>query len=164
MRRLAPLVAIAFAAAACGGGTTTTETVVVATQTVVSTQTVAGATEPIPTVTPSSLSSRTFQMPSKNIGCTVGEGVLVCDILSGLNPEPKKSCELDWTGMEMETLGTAQPRCAGDTAYDQNAPILAYGKTWSRDHFVCSSAATGLTCWNNDGRGFTLSREAWTAF
>lgn len=160
MRRLVPLIALAFAAAACGGGATATETAIVATQTVVDTVTV----EPIPTITTITLSSPTFQMPSKNIGCTFGEGVLVCDVLSGLNPEPKKSCELDWTGMEMESNGPAQPRCAGDTAYVQSAPVLAYGDTWGSGGFFCTSATTGLKCFNRDEHGFSLSREAWAQF
>ena len=160
MRRLGLLIAIAFVAAACGRGTTTTETAVVATQTVVDTVTL----EPIPTITTTTLSSPTFQMPSKNIGCTAGEGVLVCDILSGLNPEPKKSCELDWTGIEMESRGSSQPRCAGDTAYDQSAPVLQYGAAWGRDGFTCVSMTNGLQCHNRDAHGFLLSREAWTQF
>jgi Family of unknown function (DUF6636) len=160
VRRLVPLIALAFAAAACGGGATATETAVVATQTVVDTVTV----EPLPTITTITLSSPTFQMPSKNIGCTLGEGVLVCDVLSGLNPEPKKSCELDWTGMEMESNGPAQPRCAGDTAYVQSAPVLAYGDTWGSGGFFCTSATTGLKCFNRDEHGFSLSREAWAQF
>jgi len=159
VRRLVPLIAL-VAAAACGGGATATETAVVATQTVVDTVTV----EPIPTITTITLSSPTFQMPSKNIGCTFGEGVLVCDVLSGLNPEPKKSCELDWTGMEMESNGPAQPRCAGDTAYVQSAPVLAYGDTWGSGGFFCTSATTGLKCFNRDEHGFSLSREAWAQF
>ena len=142
------------------GVTTATETAVVATQTVVDTVTV----EPIPTITTITLSSPTFQMPSKNIGCTFGEGVLVCDVLSGLNPEPQKSCELDWTGMEMESNGPAQPRCAGDTAYVQTAPVLAYGDTWGSGGFFCTSATTGLKCFNRDEHGFSLSREAWAQF
>jgi hypothetical protein len=160
VRRLVPLIALAFAAAACGGGATATETAVVATQTVVDTVTV----EPIPTITTITLASPTFQMPSKNIGCTFGEGVLVCDVLSGLNPEPQKSCELDWTGMEMESNGPAQPRCAGDTAYVQSAPVLAYGDTWGSGGFFCTSATTGLKCFNRDEHGFSLSREAWAQF
>ena len=161
MRGLVPLIAVAFAAAACGGGTTTTETVVVATQTEIETVT---AVQPAPTVAAIALSSRTFQLPSHNIGCTVGEGVLVCDILSGMNPEPTGPCELDWTGMEMEGSGPAQPRCAGDTAYDQKAPVLAYGENWAKQGFVCTSVTAGLTCRNRDGHGFRLSREAWTQF
>lgn len=165
MRRLLPFLALALAASACGGGTTTTETVVVATQTVAQTVTAETSTDqPIPTVTDVALSSPTFQLPSKNIGCTFGEGVLVCDVLSGLNPEPKRSCELDWTGIEMEASGPAQARCAGDTAYDQNAPVLAYGDTWGSGGFFCQSAKTGLTCRNRDSHGFKLAREGWAVF
>ena len=162
MGRLVLLLALVLALAACGGGSTETVTVVGATQTVVDTVT----TEPVPTITTTTpaLTSRTFQMPSKNIGCTEGEGVLVCDILSGLRPEPKKQCELDWTGMEMETLGPAQPRCAGDTAYDQSAPVLEYGTAWSRGGFTCVSMSNGLECRNRENHGFLLSRERWTQF
>jgi hypothetical protein len=103
-------------------------------------------------------------MPSKNIGCQTSQGVLVCDILSGLKPEPDQQCELDWTGMEMESLGPAQPRCAGDTAYDQTAPVLQYGDAWQHGGFICSSLEAGLTCHNKDGRGFSLSRDAWKQF
>jgi Family of unknown function (DUF6636) len=160
--RLVLLLGLVLALAACGGGSTETVTVVGATQTVVDTVTV----EPVPTITTTTpaLSSRTFQMPSKNIGCTEGEGVLVCDILSGLQPEPKKQCELDWTGIEMETLGPAQPRCAGDTAYDQSAPVLEYGTAWSRGGFTCVSMTNGLQCRNGENHGFLLSRESWTQF
>ena len=162
MGRLVLLLGLVLALAACGGGSTETVTVIGATQTVVDTVTV----EPVPTITTTTpaLTSRTLQMPSKNIGCTEGEGVLVCDILSGLRPEPKKQCELDWTGMEMETLGPAQPRCAGDTAYDQSAPVLEYGTAWSRGGFTCVSMSNGLECRNRENHGFLLSRERWTQF
>jgi uncharacterized protein DUF6636 len=160
--RLVLLLGLVLALAACGGGSTETVTVVGATQTVVDTVTV----ESVPTITTTTpaLTSRTFQMPSRNIGCTSGEGVLVCDILSGLNPEPIEPCELDWTGMEMETLGPAQPRCAGDTAYDQSAPVLEYETAWSRDGFTCVSMTNGLQCRNRENHGFLLSRESWTQF
>ena len=85
MGRLLLLVGLVLLAVACGGGSTSTVTTAV---TVVETQPApATATEqPTPTVdtTNPALRSRRFQMPSKNIGCQTGEGVLVCDILSGL--------------------------------------------------------------------------------
>jgi Family of unknown function (DUF6636) len=155
---------LVLAIAACGGEDTETVTTAV---TVVETQTAPATVtaEPAPTVdTTPALTSRRFQMPSKNIGCQTGEGVLVCDILSGLNPEPKQKCELDWTGMEMERLGPAQPRCAGDTAYDQTAPVLEYGRSWQRGGFTCVSMTNGLECRNEEEHGFLLSREQWTQF
>jgi hypothetical protein len=166
--RLVLLLGLVFALAACGGSETTTVTAAGRTETVTVTATVTATGTDEPTLTASTselaLHSQTFQMPSKNIGCAQTEDVLVCDILSGLQPEPKRSCELDWTGMEMERLGPAQPRCAGDTAYDQSAPILRYGKAWGRGDFTCVSMTNGLECHNEDGRGFLLSRDQWTQF
>jgi hypothetical protein len=132
------------------------------TQTTVVTVTV----EPMPTITTTTpaLTSRTFQMPSRNIGCATGEGVLVCDILSGLKPEPGRKCELDWTGMEMERLGPSQPRCAGDTAYDQSVPVLEYGSAWARDGFTCVSQENGVQCRNEENHGFLLARKVWKQF
>ena len=166
MARLVLLVGLVLGLGACGGGNDT-DTVTVAV-TVVETQpgvtaTVEAPTSTIDTTTPA-LTSLTFQMPSKNIGCTTGEGVLVCDILTGLSPEPKRKCELDWTGMEMERLGPAQPRCAGDTAYDLNAPVLEYGASWSRGDFTCVSQTSGVECRNLEDHGFLLSRKAWKQF
>jgi hypothetical protein len=164
MRRLLVLLALALALAACDSDQKTVKVTVTETQILTQTQTVEA--EPVLTVKTSdvALEGPTFQMPSKNIGCTQGEGVLVCDVLSGLKPEPDQECELDWTGMEMERLGPSQPRCAGDTAYDQSAPVLEYGEAWQRNGFLCVSMTTGLDCTNEDSHGFTLSRERWTQF
>jgi uncharacterized protein DUF6636 len=162
--RLVLLLGVVLAAAACGGASTETVTVTGTPQT--ETHTVTVTLEPEPTVSTSApaLKTTTFQMPSKNIGCATSEGVLVCDILSGLKPEPKQKCELDWTGMEMERLGPSQPRCAGDTAYVQSAPVLQYGSTWRRDGFMCVSQQSGLQCRNQENHGFLLARNAWTQF
>ena len=165
MGRLVLLLGLVLAVAACGGGTTETVTVTgppPETQTTVVTVTL----EPEPTVSTSAppLRTPTFQMPSRNIGCVTSEGVLVCDILSGLKPAPKGKCELDWTGMVMERLGPSQPRCAGDTAYVQSAPVLQYGSTWSRGGFTCVSRESGLQCRNQENHGFLLARTAWTQF
>jgi uncharacterized protein DUF6636 len=161
--RIGVITALALATAACGGGSSTDRATSVVTETVVETVT---ATQPLETIStaPPSLTSRTFQMPSHNIGCAVGEGVLVCDILSGLDPNPEQPCELDWTGMEMEALGPARPRCAGDTAFDPKAPLLEYGERWARDGFVCASMTNGVQCRNGEHHGFLLSRETWTRY
>jgi hypothetical protein len=159
--RLVLLLGVVLAAAACGGKEAVTVTVT-GSQPQPETVT-AEPLETITTTTPA-LATPTFQMPSKNIGCATSEGVLVCDILSGLKPEPKQKCELDWTGMEMERLGPAQPRCAGDTAYVQSAHVLQYGTSWSRDGFTCVSQENGLQCRNKENHGFLLARTVWTQF
>ena len=102
-------------------------------------------------------------MPSRNIGCGFFDA-LRCDILSGLNPTPGGDCELDWTGLMLERDGNASPQCAGDTVFDPEAPILEYGRTWSRAGIACVSRETGLRCTNATGHGFELARAKWETF
>jgi hypothetical protein len=110
-----------------------------------------------------------FQTPSRNIGCifVLGLGApdkpyLRCDIGGGLRPLPPKprSCDLDWGyGYAMFATGPAKTFCAGDTARDPRAPVLAYGRRWRKGPFTCVSRSVGLRCTNRSGRGFFLSRE-----
>jgi hypothetical protein len=112
---------------------------------------------------PAIVSSSTFQMLSRNIGCALSGKVLRCDILSGLAPEPKQPCELDWVGLVLPADGPAAPNCAGDTVYDAGAPTLAYGEMWHGATFWCESQPSGLLCVNprNERGSFLLSRERW---
>jgi hypothetical protein len=107
-----------------------------------------------------------FRMPSGNIGCAYAArgATLRCDILSGLRPEPRGRCELDWTGLTVAATGRARPQCAGDTAVDLRSPVLRYGRTWRRGGITCRSATTGLRCSNRAGHGFFLSRARWRLF
>ena len=105
-----------------------------------------------------------FRTPSKNIACQVFSGSLRCDILSGLRPEPRRSCELDWTGLTLPAKGRGQAACAGDTVFDPRAPILRYRQTWRRGPFVCVSRRAGFRCTNRAGHGFFLARERWRLF
>jgi hypothetical protein len=146
--------ALAVLCAGCGGSKETRTTVV----TVTNVSTVTSAA-PQPTA-----HHRRFQMPSRNIGCGFDAGVLRCDILSGLQPEPGGPCELDWTGIVLEAEGPASPQCAGDTIYEASAPVLAYGETWSREGITCDSTRSGLDCRSVEGHGFKLARAAWLVF
>ena len=107
-----------------------------------------------------------FRMPSGNIGCVfVARGAsLRCDILSGLRPEPRGRCELDWTGLNVAATGRARPTCAGDTAVDRRAAVLRYGRTWRRGGVRCLSRTIGLRCSNRSGHGFFLARQRWSLF
>ncbi len=107
------------------------------------------------------LDTPAFQLPSRNIGCLLGGGVLRCDILSGLSPEPATACELDWVGIVLEREGAAEPQCAGDTVYQGAAPTLAYGETWRRKGFECESSDSGLSCRSPGGATFKLARDGW---
>jgi hypothetical protein len=147
------LVLAALGAAGCGGSTETVTTVVTVTN-------VATVTASAPAAAAHDYAR--FQTPSHNIGCGVDAGVLRCDILSGLQPEPSEACELDWTGVVLEADRAAQPECAGDTIFDQSAPVLEYGESWARDGISCVSSREGLDCENGAGHGFHLARASWS--
>jgi hypothetical protein len=109
-----------------------------------------------------------FRTPSANIGCVFnadpgfGGVYLRCDILSGLKPAPKrpKGCNLDWRyGYRLRPTGPALTVCAGDTAVNPRAKVVAYGQKWARGGFTCLSRKVGLRCKNRSGHGFVLSRS-----
>ncbi len=119
-----------------------------------------------------------FKTPSGNIVCFHSPGpkdmpraFLGCGIKSGLVPAPPRRPCTDggYAGDRVELLGTGPvrvPSCAGDPGAlvgAGDARVLAYGKTWSGGGIHCTSATTGLTCRNESGRGFFLSRERWRA-
>ncbi len=148
------IVTVVLFLAACGGAGVGKTTVVTETNIV----TVTGAAP-----TPASHNYARFRMPSKNVGCIYYSGVLRCDILSGLVPEPRGSCDLDWTGFVLDET-SAQPECAGDSVYDEGAPVLAYGEHWAKGSITCDSREAGLRCQNGSGHGFTLARGSSASF
>jgi hypothetical protein len=108
-----------------------------------------------------------FRTPSGNIGCGyakfAGETAnLRCEIVSGIRPLPAKprGCtEGVWgRAVGMAPTGRATGYCITDTVMEPGAPVLAYGRTWTRGSFTCASKASGLTCRNRDGHGWLLSR------
>jgi hypothetical protein len=111
-----------------------------------------------------------FQLPSRNIGCgylprsSSGAASLRCDILSGLQPAPRRHCMFDWTGLELAARARARATCAGDTIYSRGAPILRYGRSWRRGPFTCTSRRTGVTCRSTAGHGFFLARNRWRTY
>ena len=111
-----------------------------------------------------------FRTPSGNIYCGYlprsgpSPASLRCDIRSGLSPEPRRRCELDWTGLGLGPTGRGYAVCAGDTVAVQGARVLAYGATWRRNGLSCGSTREGLTCLNRNRHGFFLSRARWRVF
>ena len=111
-----------------------------------------------------------FQSPSKNIACMYfeydGHKALRCDIgdKSWRLPKPS-SCEQEWgNSFEVDAKGPASPSCTGDTQIGQPLPVLPYGEVWQRSGITCKSEEAGVTCFNADRRGFSLSRAKWEVF
>ncbi|HVQ72100.1 MAG TPA: DUF6636 domain-containing protein [Bradyrhizobium sp.] len=111
-----------------------------------------------------------FQSPSKNITCQYfnydKQNALRCDI-SAMDTKPRRpaDCDLDYGGaFEMNAKGPAARICHGDTVMDNSLPVLGYGEVWQRGGFTCTSEQTGVTCFNAERRGFSLSRAKQEVF
>jgi hypothetical protein len=112
-----------------------------------------------------------FQSPSKNIACMYfeydGHKALRCDIAEKTGPIPPKprNCDQDWgNSFEVDAKGPAGPSCTGDTQIGQPLRILPYGEVWQRSGITCKSEESGITCFNADRRGFSLSRAKQDVF
>jgi hypothetical protein len=64
----------------------------------------------------------------------------------------------------MECEGSRGRIFAGDTVMDPSLPVFAYGEVWQRARFTCRSEQTGLTCFNETQRGFSLARAELKVF
>ncbi|QEC48186.1 hypothetical protein FSW04_11820 [Baekduia soli] len=111
-----------------------------------------------------------FRTPSGSIGCIYslvgGVRALRCDVRGVVDPPARpKSCDLDYgSAFLLGTTGRARRLCAGDTALDPKANVLAYGHQRRLGPFTCTSRRTGLRCATHAGHGFELSRQAQRLF
>ena len=107
-----------------------------------------------------------FTSPSGNIGCYIDPTTVRCDIRErDWAPPPRDaSCNenVDWgQGLMLNVGEPAQVVCAGDTALTTGNP-LAFGDKIVAGSIECSSAPSGITCWDFQyGGEFTISREAY---
>ncbi len=110
----------------------------------------------------------TFETPSENIQCTVGQGAgvqsdITCTIIerSGSFALPRpRDCSSDWGHtFSMREYGPVEVFC-GPTNRSRNGFSKAeYGVTGEFGGFTCNSSKRGLKCTNRDGNGFFLSRK-----
>ena len=111
-----------------------------------------------------------FVSPSKNIACAYfdydKQNTLRCDIMEAtVTARRPADCDLEWgKAFEMNAKGGATRLCYGDTVMDPKMPVLADGEVWQRGGFTCTSEQTGVTCFNADRRGFSLSRAKQEVF
>jgi hypothetical protein len=103
-----------------------------------------------------------FTTPTKNIGCSMDEATVRCDIDQHQWPTPSRprSCTLDYGQGIVLGTDVAHFVCAGDTEINPNAPILAYNSAARAGNLVCVSTQASMTCRNlATGHGFILSKE-----
>ena len=105
-----------------------------------------------------------FRSPSKNIACQYYDYdrvvALRCDIMEANLTAPRpRDCDLEFgKAFEMKPKGAAERLCYGDTIMDPVLPLLAYGQVWQRGGFTCTAEQSGVTCFNAERHGFSLSR------
>jgi hypothetical protein len=81
------------------------------------------------------------------------------------NPRRSADCDLEWGyAFELASKGSGTRICYGDTVLDKTLPVLAYGEVWQRGGFPCKSEQSGITCFNADRHGFSLSRAKQEVF
>jgi hypothetical protein len=109
--------------------------------------------------------SGSFVLPSGNIGCLLVEGMLWCEIGSGLEPPPGDTCPSGWGVVTLAPAGPGEPSCSGarDISRFDPSPVLGYGETWSDGGISCTARETGLSCANETGGYLFLSRARWEA-
>ena len=114
----------------------------------------------------------TFETPSENIQCIVGQepGIsdLTCTIIerSGAPAFPRPAeCQSDW-GHEffMTNTGAVRMLCQPVNRNRDGFDRAEYGVTGSFGGFVCYSSEKGLECKNEVGHGFFLSRAVQKVF
>jgi hypothetical protein len=114
----------------------------------------------------------TFETPSQNIQCIVGEGFefsdIECTIIeyhsAPFVPRPSW-CQSNWGHtFRMRDRGHVEMVCQPLNASKGAQHTADYGVTGEFGGFVCHSSRQGLECRNLDGHGFFLSRGRQTLF
>ena len=101
-----------------------------------------------------------FNVPSGNMVCNGGPyragHVLACTVFSEVSARGQKIWSMRPTGRV--SVGFLKSNAATDF------PTLRYGRTWNWLGIRCTSRRSGLTCRNQFGHGFALSRQAQRVF
>ncbi len=114
----------------------------------------------------------TFETPSENIQCVVGESPdssdLSCTIIerSGSPALPRPAdCQSDWGhDFFMTDTGAVRMLCQPLRISRNGFDRADYGVTGRFGGFVCHSSQRGLECKNEVGHGFFLSRAVQKIF
>jgi hypothetical protein len=114
-----------------------------------------------------------FRSPSGNIKCYYNAKALTprgftravtCSIVhADYAMKLQRRCEAgDWHGFTLTPRGKPMLFCPAGAGGDR--PVytkLAYGKSWQRGPFTCTSRVTGVTCRSRTGHGLFISRHTY---
>ncbi|NOE26089.1 DUF6636 domain-containing protein [Ruegeria sp. HKCCD6157] len=114
----------------------------------------------------------TFETPSENIQCSVGESAdssdIQCTIIEKYGPPamPRPAnCQTDWGhDFLMFDTGPVELLCQPLNRSRDGFDRAEYGVTGRFGGFTCTSSTKGLECRNLDGHGFFLSRAVQQVF
>jgi hypothetical protein len=104
-----------------------------------------------------------FKAPSGQVGCayTKNPTTLRCDtrFATRFTHRPPR-CEGDYGhSFEVSPSGHSSAICAGDTVLSATGTrTIPYGHSWTIGPYSCTNQTASLTCTNNQGHGFRLSR------
>jgi hypothetical protein len=106
-----------------------------------------------------------FTTPSGNVGCYIDTEMVRCDIRErdwAVPPRSPDCPEQVSYGQGLEIVnGDAVFVCAGDTALNPDADVVAYGDSISAGSLSCEVRFNGVNCSDGDsGHGFFLARES----
>ncbi|WP_299868027.1 peptidoglycan-binding domain-containing protein [uncultured Hoeflea sp.] len=110
----------------------------------------------------------TFETPSQNIQCSVGESPGASDIRCTIIerqgapalPRPD-NCRAGWGHtFEMNDRGLVRMVCEPLDRTKGGQSVADYGVRGEFGGFVCDSSTRGLECVNRDGNGFRLARRS----
>lgn len=78
----------------------------------------------------------------------------------------QRRCEVgDWHGFTLTRTRKPLLFCPGGASGDHPAyTTLAYGTSWQRGPFACTSRVTGVTCRNRTGHGLFISRQTYRSW
>ena len=113
-----------------------------------------------------------FHSPSGNIQCGLYAGAdqagVRCDIgqmTQQTEHLPPADCEFDWgNSFAVDAVGQGYLACVSDAVADDSGMKLGYGQKVSLGGITCLSEKSGMTCRNEAGHGFTLSKAEQRVF
>ncbi len=114
-----------------------------------------------------------FRSPSGNIKCYYNPHgltprgytrALTCSLAhADYAMKLQRRCKAgDWHGFTLTPRGKPVLFCPAGASGDHVVyTTLAYGKSWQRGPFTCTSRVTGVTCHSRTGHGLFISRQAY---